>query len=310
MEGNELEAERGSPRHRFGFVAIVGRANVGKSTLLNRLVGQKVAIVSPVAQTTRHRILGVRNLPGGQIAFLDSPGFHKPQHHLGAVMMERARQVAQEADLVLVVIDASEGIGPGDRHVLGEVGPAESKSPVIMVLNKVDSTNKGKALPLIESAIVDWGCKEAVPVSAETGDNCDRLLDVILSYLPEGEAHFPPEFLTDQDERRMIEEIVREKLLGALRQEVPHAVAVHVDAIEEREDGLVEIIATIHVERDSQKGIVIGARGARLKHVGTQARKELENRFKRKIFLKLWVKVSEDWRDRPQMLRDFGVFPT
>lgn len=309
MDGKrETEGEVPAPEHRFGFVAIVGRANVGKSTLLNRLVGSKVAIVSPVAQTTRHRILGVRNMAGGQIAFLDSPGDHKPQHQLGAVMMEKARAVAQEADLVLVVVDASEGIGPGDRHVLGEIGPAESKTPVIMVVNKVDSTNKAKALPIMEAAIVDWGCKEAVPVSAETGDNCDRLLDVILGYLPPGPAHFPPDFLTDQDERRIIEESVREKLLAVLRQEVPHAVAVHVDDVGEREDGLVEIIATIHVERPSQKGIVIGARGARLKQVGTLARKELEHRFERKVFLKLWVKVSEDWRDRPQMLRDFGVY--
>jgi GTP-binding protein Era len=294
---------------RFGFVAIVGRTNVGKSTLINRLVGEKLAIVSSVAQTTRHRILGVRTLPHAQIAFLDSPGFHKPQHQLGYVLMETARGVAGEADVVLFVVDAAAGIGPGDRHVLGELRESGRSAPIVAVLNKVDQMNKGKLLPMIDQAVNEWGCKEAVPVSALHDENCDRLVEAIVGWLPEGPAHYPPDFVTDQAERRMIAEVVREKALDALRQEVPHALAVRVEAIAEREDGLIEIGATLFVEREGQKGIVIGAGGSRLKEVGTRARKELESRLGRKVFLELWVRVRPGWRDKVGLLRDFDVYP-
>lgn len=301
--------EAGSQQGRFGFVALVGRANVGKSTLLNRLVGEKVAIVSAVAQTTRNRILGVATEERGQVAFLDSPGFHKPQHRLGEILVETARAVADEADLILWLVDASEGIGPGDRHVLELLKPRESRAPVILVLNKVDLMNKGRLLPLIEQGVKEWGCAEAVPVSAESGENCERLLDVIFERLPAGPPHYPPDYLTDQGERRFVSELIREKLLGHLRQEVPHSIAVLVEELDEREDGLVEIAASVLVERESQKGIVIGARGARLKDVGTQARRELEKRWGRKVFLKLWVRVRENWRERVSVLRDLGVYP-
>ncbi len=295
--------------HRAGFAALVGRANVGKSTLLNQLVGEKLAIVSTLPQTTRTRILGVLTTPGGQVAFLDSPGFHKPQHQMGAVMLETARQVAGEADVVLFVIDAAAGFGPGDRFVLDELDPKNEKRPILAVLNKVDQMNKGKVLPLMQAAVEDWGCREAIPVSASTGDNCDRLLRVVLSYLPQGPPLYPDDFITDQDERRFIAEVIREKLLMGLRQEVPHSTAVAIERLENREDGIAEIHAAIIVERDSQKKIVIGHKGTRLKEVGTLARTELEKRLGQHVFLKLWVKVREDWRDKAAMLREFGVFP-
>ncbi len=297
-----------APSYRSGFASIIGRANVGKSTLLNRLVGEKVAIVSDVPQTTRHRILGVRTLPEGQIAFVDTPGFHKPQHHLGEVMLERAREAAAEADVLLFVIDASAGIGPGDRYVLAQIDPAQRKGPVLLVLNKLDQMNKGKLLPMIERGISSWGCREAVPVSAKEGVNCERLLERILAHLPEGSPLFPSDYVTDQRERMIAAEIVREKLLQRTRQELPHAIAVGIERLEVRENGLLEISALIYVERDSQKAIVIGRKGAMLKEIGSLARKELEKRFERRIFLELFVKVRQGWRDRDSLLRELGIY--
>ncbi len=294
--------------HRSGFAALVGRANVGKSTLLNRLVGVKLAIASPVPQTTRHRILGVRTLREGQVASLDTPGFHRPRRRLGEVMLERARQVLDEADVVCWVVDAAAGVGPGDRWVLEQIDPPRRGRPVLFVPNKIDLVNKGKLLPMIEQAVGEWGCVEAVPVSAATGENCERLLEVIVSHLPEGPRLFPEGFLTDQDQRQIIAEIIREKLLHELRQEVPYAVAVTVERLTEREDGLLEVGALILVERDSHKGIVIGRGGSRLKKVGTLARRELEDRLGRKVFLELWVKVKPDWRDRTGVLRELGLY--
>ncbi|UCF69520.1 MAG: GTPase Era [Acidobacteriota bacterium] len=305
---NPFEPDAGSSR--FGYAALIGRANVGKSTLLNRLVGEKLAIISDVPQTTRHRILGVRHLPGGQIAFVDAPGFHRPQHQLGELLIERARAAAEECDVVLWVIDASAGLGPGDRFVFEHLRTAGSSRPVVLVPNKIDQMNKGKLLPLIEAGIEKWGCRAAVPVSAKTGENCDRLLETVLELLPVGRPMFPPDYLTDQQDRMLAAEIVREKLLERLRQEVPHAIAVQVERMGERDDGLLVIEALICVERQSQKKIVIGRGGALLKQVGTSARKELEQRFGRRLLLTLWVKVREDWRDRLASLRDLGVYPS
>ncbi len=298
------------PGFRSGAVAVIGRANVGKSTLVNRLVGEKVAIVSPVAQTTRYRILGVRNIPDiGQIAFVDTPGLHKAHHQLGTMMNDQATQAIEDVDALLVVIDATEGIGPGDRFVLERVRPLMSHTPVLVVFTKLDVMNKGRVLPMIEEVLAEWPVKEAVPVSAMSGDNCRHLLDVVLSYMPEGPPHYPLGYVTDQDQRRMLAEIVREKLLLRLRQEVPHAIAVAVERTEEHENGLLSIDATIVVEKPSQKGIVIGAKGQMLKEVGTAARKELEDKLNRRVFLQLWVKVKPDWRDRTNLLRELGVLP-
>ncbi len=316
LEYSELDSEETDApvqdevkSYRSGFAALVGRANVGKSTLLNHLVGEKVAIVSDVPQTTRQRILGVRTMQTGQIAFIDVPGFHKPQHQMGEVMMERAREAAGEADVILFVVDASQGIGPGDRFVLEQLEPSRRKQPVIAVLNKLDLMNKGKVLPMIETAVNEWGCTEAVPLSAKDGLNCERLLEVVVDALPEGPALFPPDYVTDQRERMLAAEVVREKLLHRLRKEVPHAVAVVVDRFETREDGLLEIEASILVERESHKAIVIGAKGQMLREVGQAARKELEKRFGCRVFLKQWVKVREGWRDRIAVLRELGLFP-
>ncbi len=307
MQQDETGKER---TFRSGRVAIVGRANVGKSTLLNRMIGEKVAIVSAVSQTTRDRILGVLSRDDGQIAFVDSPGYHRANDRLGHVMMEKARQVSQEADLVLAVVDASTGIGPGDRFVLEQLEPKECGTPVILVLNKIDQVKKSRALPMIEEAVERWGCREAVPISAQEGDNCDRLLETVLSYLPKGPALYPEDYLTDQSERQIVAEIIREKLLDNLRQEVPHSVAVLVEQMERREkDGLLGISAVVMVERDSHKGIVIGHKGALLKSIGTQARKELEKRYECKVYVELWVKVHSGWRDRVAVLRDLGLYP-
>ncbi|MCU0253455.1 MAG: GTPase Era [Acidobacteria bacterium] len=296
------------PGFRSGFAALVGRANVGKSTLLNHLVGAKVAIVSPVPQTTRHRILGVTNIPGrGQIAFLDSPGLHRPQHHLGERLNETARQVAGEADVLVLVFDASAGFGPGDEHVRAEVERDRGGRPVILVPNKIDQMNKGKLLPLIEQATREWGYTDVVPVSALSGDNVARLTEVVLSRLPEGPPLFPLDYVTDQGDRRMIAEIVREKLLARLRQEVPHSVAVVLDRLEPRPGGLLHVDASILVERPTQKAIVIGKGGAMLKEVGTEARRELETRLGTRVYLKLWVKVRENWRDRDPILHELGL---
>lgn len=299
----------GDQGKRFGFAALAGRPNVGKSTLLNRLVGRKVAIVSPVPQTTRHRILGVRTLPTGQVAFVDAPGFHRPRRQLGELMLEQARSAAGDADVVLWVVDAAAGVGAGDRRVLDEVRKVAPERPVVLVLNKLDRMNKGRLLPLIKQGVREWGCREAVPVSALTGENVDRLLETVVALLPPGEPMYPPDFVTDQRERTIVAELVREKLFERLRQEVPHAVAVAVEHLGEREDGLLEAHAVIYVERPSQKAIVIGHRGRMLKEVGTEARKELEAMTGRRVFLKLWVKVREAWRDRIGVLREIGVYP-
>jgi GTP-binding protein Era len=296
------------PDHRCGFVALVGRSNVGKSTLLNRLVGQKVAIVSSLPQTTRQRILGVKTLDHGQVAFIDSPGFHRPHDRLGEMMLERAQGIAEEADAILMMIDAAAGIGPGDRFVKEQLEPADRRVPVILAANKIDLINKAKTLPMIDEAVNEWGCREAVPISAKEGLNCDRLMELLLSHLPEGPALFPPDYRTDQHERSIVAEIVREKLLNELRQEVPYAIAVATDRLERREDDLIEIHATIYVERESQKGIVIGSGGRMLKTVGRAARQELEQRFGQQVFLQLWVKVREAWRDRMSAWRDLGIW--
>ena len=307
-EGTEFPVAIVPPGFRSGFAALVGRANVGKSTLLNRLVGAKVAIVSPVPQTTRNRILGVANLPGrGQVAFLDSPGLHRPQHNLGERLNETARQVAGEADVLVFVFDASLGFGPGDEHVRGEIQQGRGSRPVILAPNKVDQMNKGKLLPLIEQATKEWGFDDVVPVSALSGDNVVRLCEVVLSRLPEGPPLYPLDYVTDQGDRRMITEIVREKLLARLRQEVPHAIAVVLDQLEPRPGGLLHIDASILVERPTQKAIVIGKGGAMLKEVGTEARKELEARLGTRVYLKLWVKVRENWRDRDPILHELGL---
>ncbi len=302
---------------KSGIVALVGRPNAGKSTLLNRLVGQKLAIVSDKPQTTRNRIVGVKNIEGqahgptgqrelrGQIAFLDTPGIHKPLHRLNVRMVDSAIDSFGEVDLIAVVIDASEPSGGGDRFLLDLV--KRSQTPRILVLNKVDLVEKTALLPRILE-FEQEGFDELVPVSARSGDNIDRLEDVFLSKMPEGDAIYPEDFLTDQPERLFVAELVREQVLQQTRDELPFSTAVVVDKFEEpNEKNLMRFYCTILVDRESQKPIIVGKAGAMIKSIGTAARKELEAFFDAKVFLDLHVKVKESWRDDERLLDSLGL---
>lgn len=292
---------------KFGTVAIIGRSNVGKSTLLNRLLKEKIAIVSEKPQTTRTRILGVVHTAGAQIALLDTPGIHKPEHLLNRRMVRTTVETLEEADLLFVLMDATSLPGPGDLLVLEHVKAAMKKQlrPVILVLNKVDLVNKLKLLPVIDAYARLFSWTEVVPVSAQTGDNVDRLLDVTLSYLSEGEAAYDDETITDQSLRKLAAEMIREKLLRETHEEVPYAIAVEIDQFVE-EGKLARIRASVLVERESHKAIVIGKHGERLKAVGTEARIDMERVFGMKVFLQLWVKVREAWREDEHVLMELG----
>jgi len=290
--------------YKSGFVAVVGRPNVGKSTLLNQIIGQKIAIVSDTPQTTRNRILGILTLPDAQILFLDTPGIHKPQHKLGEYMVNSARSALREVDLILFVSDVTESVGPGERFIIDML--KEEKTPVVLVLNKVDLVAKDKLLPIISqySAFRDFAA--IVPVSALAGSNVDRLLSVIKDLLPEGPQYYPEDEVTDQPERVVAAEFIREKIFRLTREEIPHSTAVEVEEMKTRPNGDVFLRATIYVERESQKGIIIGAKGAMLKEIGQQARLDMENIFGSRFFVDLWVKVKNDWRNKEGSLRMFG----
>jgi GTP-binding protein Era len=292
---------------KSGFVALVGRPNAGKSTLLNHFVGQKVAIVSDKPQTTRHRIMGVRNLPGAQLVFVDTPGIHKPVHRMNRRMVDVATGSLKEADVVVLVVDASVPSGSGDRFVRDTVRAA--RLPVVLALNKVDHVHKPELLPLIAGYAKDEVYRAIVPVSALTGDGLDRLADEIVAALPEGEPLFPDEYLTDQTERLLTAELIREKVLRYTRDELPYTTAVLVDQFEEpeREGGLTRIFASILVDHESQKPIVVGRSGDMIKRIGIDARKDLEEMLGGKVFLDLHVKVREDWRDDERILDEIGL---
>jgi GTP-binding protein Era len=304
--------------YRSGFVALVGRPNVGKSTLLNRILGEKIAIISDKPQTTRTRILGVKHLAGAQMVFLDTPGIHKPKFELNKRMVEVALHVLDEVDLAFFMVEAREPPGPGDRFVLERL--KERDVPVFLVVNKVDLVKKLRLLPLLDEYSRMHEFAEIVPISAKTGDGVDRLLDLALARMPEGPSYFSEDVVTDQPMRVLAAEIIREKLLQKTRDELPFAVAVGIDSfIEEearlgapgaggckREGRLARISATIYVEKDSQKAIVIGKHGQILKDVGTYARIDMENLFDMKVFLELWVKVKEAWRQDARMLVELG----
>jgi GTP-binding protein Era len=307
LEPNVPAAAQESPAgFRSGFVALVGRPNVGKSTLLNQLTGELISIVTEVPQTTRFPVRGVRHLPGMQVVFIDTPGIHKPRHRLNEEMVRAATQVLREVDLVIVMVDASDGYGPGDRFVFDRVREAGSKA--LLVLNKVDAMRKEDLLPLIDQAARLELFQEIVPLSAATGDNCDRLMELITARLPEAPPPFPPEFVTDLSMRQRLSEAIRAEILHRTRQEVPHATAVQIEAISD-EPALTRIEATILVERDSQKGIVIGEGGQRIKEIGSAARKRLEQLAGKQVHLALWVKVRPDWRDDESLLRLLGLTP-
>jgi len=280
--------------HKSGFVAIVGRPNAGKSTLINALVGMKVSIVTPTPQTTRNRILGIASRPGAQIILIDTPGIHRPLSRLNRQMMEFVRQALQERDLALLIVDAAEKFGKGDQFTIELL---KQYSPTtILALNKIDTIHKPRLLPLIDrySKLHDFA--EIIPISAKSGAGLDELLETVVKLLPEGPEYFPPDVYTDQPERFLAAEIIREKIIGHTRQEMPYVTAVLIDQFEETRT-LTRISATVVVEKESQKPIVIGAGGERLKQIGTEARLELEKLLPPKVFLELYVKVEPQWRD-------------
>jgi GTP-binding protein Era len=283
-----------------GFVAIVGRPNAGKSTFVNRLVGQKVAIVTSRPQTTLSRVLGIVNRPQAQVVLVDTPGVHRADSALGRQMMDEVKQAMEGIDVLALMIDASEGIQRGDRMAFQR---AESfRGPCVLLLNKIDRMSKPSLLPLIEACAREGEFAEMIPISSLSGDGVEIALERFISYLPEGEPHFPPDQVTDQPERFLAAEIVREKAMQATRNEVPHAVAVLVESFEESAQ-ITRIRATIHAEREGQKGILIGRGGGMLKEIGTAARKELEEILGVKVFLELRVKVQPDWREDPRRVR-------
>ena len=291
---------------RAGYASFIGRPNAGKSTLLNTIVGAKVAIVSDKPQTTRQRILAAKNYPEGQIVFVDTPGIHRPLHRLNVRMVDAAVETLREVDVVALVFDASTRPGRGDEYVSGLL--KDVSAPVVLVLNKIDLVPKARLLPLIERARTWHDFVAIVPVSALTGDGIDRLERELLGHLPEGEALYPEDFLTDQPERSLVAETVREKLLQHTRAELPFSTAVTVDTFDEEDRGrILRLYCTIYVEQESQKGIVIGRGGEMLKRIGTEARQDLEAFFETKVFLDLHVKVNADWRDNDRVLDDLGV---
>ena len=290
---------------KSGFVSIIGRPNVGKSTFLNRVIGQKIAIMSDKPQTTRNKIQGVLTVDDAQVVFIDTPGIHKPKHKLGDFMMKVAQNTLKEVDLILFMINAVEGLGRGDEFIIERL--KETKTPVFLVVNKIDEVHPDELLPLIEKYKTLYPFKEIVPISALQGNNIETLLEQIKKVLPEGPQYYPADQVTDHPERFIISELIREKVLHLTREEVPHSIAVAIDSIKKREYGeMVDIQATIVVERDSQKGIVIGKQGKVLKEVGQKAREDIETLLGSKVFLELWVKVQKDWRNKQSQLRDFG----
>ncbi|USS92125.1 GTPase Era [Fructobacillus americanaquae] len=295
-----------NPGFKSGFVAIIGRPNVGKSTLLNRIVGEKIAIMSNKAQTTRNKIQGIYTTNDAQVVFIDTPGVHKPQNSLGDYMVKSAFSALHEADAIWFVVDASQKRGGGDNYIIDRLKEV-TKTPIYLLVNKVDLLPKEELFEVIQSYQEDapvW--KEIFPISATEGDNVSELLETVISDLDEGPQYFDSDQLTDHPERFVISELIREKVLQLTKQEVPHSVAVVIDKISSDDDGLVSIQASIIVERASQKNIVIGKQGRMIKEIGTRARKDIERLLGSKVFLETWVKVEERWRDRPQALQSFG----
>lgn len=292
---------------KFGTVAIIGRSNVGKSTLLNRLLGEKISIVSSKPQTTRTRVMGIVHAKGAQIAFLDTPGLHKPDHLLNRRMVRAAVDTLEDADVLYMLMDATSRPGPGDLSAIKYMKEALAKQPrpVILVMTKIDLVNKHKMLPVLDQYAQLFAWTEVVPVSAQVNDNVERLLAVTVPYLPSGEGLYGEDMVTDQTMRTLAAEMIREKVIQATEDEVPYATAVEIDEFVE-EERLAKIRASIMVERETQKGILIGKHGERLKSIGTQARLDMEKVFGMKVFLELWVKVRKDWREDEQALVQLG----
>ncbi|MBQ6006557.1 MAG: GTPase Era [Selenomonadaceae bacterium] len=291
--------------YKSGFVTVIGRPNVGKSTLINKIIGQKVAITSDKPQTTRSRIQCILTLDDAQIIFLDTPGIHKPKFKIGEYMLKAAEGTLKEVDAIFFVIDATEKFGGGEKYILERLN--STTKPVILVVNKVDLIEREKILPIIAEYSTRRNFAAVVPISATLGTNLDALIDEAKKFLPEGVQYYPADMVTDQPERLIVAELIREKILHATQDEVPHSIAVDLEEFTPRDNGTIFIRATIYVERESQKGILIGKGGAMLKQVGAAARPEIEMLLGSKIFLDLWVKVKRDWRNSISFLREQGL---
>lgn len=289
--------------YKSGFVTLIGRPNVGKSTLMNYLIGQKIAITSNKPQTTRNRIQTVLTTEEGQIVFVDTPGIHKAKNKLGEYMVNVAERTLNEVDVVLWLVEPTTFIGAGEKHIAEQLGKV--KTPVVLVINKVDMIKKEEILAVIDAYRKIYDFAEIVPVSARNGDNTDDLVKVILKYLPYGPQFYDEDTVTDQPERQIVAELIREKALHCLNDEIPHGIAVAIDSMKYRKK-IVDIDATIICERDSHKGIIIGKQGAMLKKIGSTARFEIEKMLECQVNLKLWVKVKKDWRDSDFLIKNFG----
>jgi len=292
-----------SEHFRSGYVSLIGRPNVGKSTLLNNILGEKIAIVSSKPQTTRNRITGIKTLSNAQIIFIDTPGIHKPRQKLGDAMNRVAYEALEEVDIVLFMAEP-EAPGSGDLFVLERIKSIDK--PVFLLINKIDTVKKPEVLPVIEAYSNIYPFREIIPLSALKSNGIDVLIRTIIKYLPEGLKLYPDDVVTDQMERFMAAELIREKIIESTKEEVPYSVAVEVDEWSEREDGVVFIRANIYIERQGQKGIIIGKQGLKLKSIGSMARHDIESLLGTRVFLELWVKIRKDWRSDERILRELG----
>lgn len=293
-----------SNNFKSGFVAIIGRPNVGKSTFMNKVLGQKVAIMSDKAQTTRNKVQGVLTTEQSQIIFIDTPGIHKPKHVLGDYMMKIAKNTLREVDAILFMVNVEESLGRGDEFIIELL--KSNKTPIFLVLNKIDKIHPDQLIKEIEKYKDLLPFAEVVPISALQGNNVDRLVEVIEGYMPEGPMYYPKDTISDHPEEFIVAELIREKALHLTSQEIPHAIGVQVEKMTRVSNDQVDIEATIYIERDSQKGIIIGKKGSMLKQIGQNARKDIEMLLGSKVYLELWVKVQKDWRNKPNFIRQIG----
>ena len=300
-----LDELRNTPKTKSGFVTLIGRPNVGKSTLMNHLIGQKIAITSNKPQTTRNRIQTVYTDERGQIVFLDTPGIHKAKNKLGEYMVNVAERTLNEVDVILWLVEPTTFIGAGERHIVEQL--KRTKTPVILIINKVDTVDKKEIIKYMDTYRKVYDFAEIIPVSALRAQNLDTVLDQIFKYLPYGPMFYDEDTITDQPQRQIVAEMIREKALRCLDEEIPHGIAVAIDQMKERKGGgMFDIDATIICERDSHKGIIIGKGGSMLKRIGSEARRDIENMLEAKVNLQLWVKVKKDWRDSDFLMKNFG----
>lgn len=290
--------------YKSGFVSIVGRPNVGKSTLINEIIGEKITITSKKAQTTRNRIQGIYTTDEEQIIFIDTPGVHKPRHQLGQFMVNTALGTLGEVDIVLFMVNVSEKKGPGDKFIMDRLKNIET--PVFLVLNQIDKIHPDELLPIIDGYKEEMDFAEILPISAKQGNNIEKLLETISGYLENGPQFYPSDQVSDHPEYFIVSELVREKILELTREEIPHSVAVETESMQRTDKNMIDVNVTINVERKSQKGIIIGKGGKMLKEIGTRARKDIQKLLGSKVYLELWVRVEEDWRDTPRDLSKFG----